>query len=121
MTIIIISQSKSDFINMQVQGHHPHQWGPFPGNRLAARIADLTPDLQGVRLLTGMDRNAPEWTSTTGMDLKIHPKIHVLSVFDMKFWLSNTNYQKSSVSRQFQCKKCFLKYFLSYPDILVPY
>ena len=30
-------------INVQVQGHHPH---PFPGNWLAARIADLTPDLQ---------------------------------------------------------------------------
>ena len=34
------------FINVQVQGHHPHQWAPFPGNWLAARIADLTPDLQ---------------------------------------------------------------------------
>ena len=31
-------------INMQV--HHPHQWGPLPGNWLAAHIADLTPDLQ---------------------------------------------------------------------------
>ena len=28
-------------INMQVRGHHPHQWAPF-----AARIADLTSDLQ---------------------------------------------------------------------------
>ena len=53
------------------------------------------------------------------MDLKINPKIHVLSVLDKKFWLSNTKYQKPSVSRQFQCKK--MKYFLSYPDILVPY
>ena len=33
-------------INVQVQGHHPHQCAPFPGNWLAARIADLTPDLQ---------------------------------------------------------------------------
>ena len=53
------------------------------------------------------------------MDLKIHPKIHVLSVLDKKFWLSNTKYQKFSVSRQFQFKKGFLKDFLSYPDILV--
>ena len=65
-----------------------------------------------VRLLTGMDPNAPEWTSITGTDLKIHPKIHVLSVLDEKFWLSNVKYQISSVSRQFQCKKCFLKYFI---------
>ena len=40
----------------------------------------------GVRLLTGMDRNGPEWTSITGTDLKIHPKIHVLSVLGKKFW-----------------------------------
>ena len=33
-------------INMQVQGHHPHQLAPLPGNWLAARIAYLTPDLQ---------------------------------------------------------------------------
>ena len=45
--------------------------------------------LIGVRLLTGMDRNGPEWASITGMDLKIRPKIHVLSVLDKKFWLSN--------------------------------
>ena len=31
------------FINMQVQGHHPHQWAPF---QVTALIADLTPDLQ---------------------------------------------------------------------------
>ena len=74
-----------------------------------------------VRLLTGMDRNGQEWTSITGMDLKIHPKIHVLSVLDKKFWLSNVKYQISLVSRQFQCKKDFLKYFLPYPHILVPY
>ena len=30
-------------INMKVQGQHPH---PFPGSRLAARMADLIPDLQ---------------------------------------------------------------------------
>ena len=66
---------------------------------------------------TGMDRNGQEWTSITGTDLKIHPKIHVLSVLDKKFRLSIIKYQKTSVSRQFQCKKCFLKYFLSYPDI----
>ena len=29
----------------------------------------------GVRLLTGMDRNGPKWASITGMDLKIHPNI----------------------------------------------
>ena len=34
-----------------------------------------------------MDRNAPEWTSITQMDLKIHPKIHVLSVLDTGFAL----------------------------------
>ena len=68
------------------------------------------------------NRNAPEWTSITGTDLKIHPKIHVLSVLDKKFKLSNIEYkQKTSVSGQFQCKNSFLKYFLSYPDILVPY
>ena len=74
-----------------------------------------------VRLLTGMDRNAQEWTSITGTDLKIHPNIHVLSVLGEKFWLYNAKYQISLVSRQFKYKKCFLKYFLSYPDILVPY
>ena len=51
------------------------------------------------------NRNGQEWTSITGMDLKIHPKIHVLSVLDKKFWLSNVEYQISSVSRHFQCKK----------------
>ena len=56
---------------------------------------------RGVRLLTGMDRNAPEWASITGIDLKIHPKIHVLSVLDKKFWLSNVKYQISSVPRLF--------------------
>ena len=44
-----------------------------------------------MRLLTGMDRNAPEWTRT---DDKIHPKIHVLSVLDKTFWLSNIKCQK---------------------------
>ena len=62
---------------------------------------------------TGTDRNGQEWTSITGTDLKIHPKIHVLSVLDKKFWLSNIKYKKPSVSKQFQCKKSFLKYFLS--------
>ena len=46
------------------------------------------------------NRNGPEWTSKTGMDLKIHPKIHVLSVLDKKLCLSNVKYQISSVSRQ---------------------
>ena len=40
-----------------------------------------------------MDRNGPEWASITGMDLKIHPKIHVL--IEQKFWLSNVTYQIS--------------------------
>ena len=62
-----------------------------------------------MRLLTGMDRNGQEWTSITGTDLKIHPKIHVLSVLGVKFCLSNVKYQMSLVSRQFQCTKCFLK------------
>ena len=66
-----------------------------------------------------MHRNGLEWTTITGMDLKIHPKIHVLSVLDKKFWLKSIKYQKFSVTRQFQCEKCFLNYFLSYPDILV--
>ena len=44
-------------------------------------------------LLTGMHRNGPEWTSITGMDLKIYPKIHVLSVLAEKFWFSNVKYQ----------------------------
>ena len=48
---------------------------------------------RGVRLLTGMHRNGPEWTSITGMDLKIYPKIHVLSVLAKKFWFSNVKYQ----------------------------
>ena len=51
----------------------------------------------GVRLLTGMDQNGQEWASITGMDLKIPPKIHVLSVLDKKFWLSNVKYQISSM------------------------
>ena len=34
---------------------------------------------------TGTDRNGQEWTHITGTDLKIHPKIHVLSVLDKKF------------------------------------
>ena len=50
---------------------------------------------------TGMDRNGPEWASITGMDLKTYPKIHVLSVLDKKFWLSNVKYQISSVPRFF--------------------
>ena len=51
-----------------------------------------------MRLLTGMDQNALEWT---GMDLynqngpQINPKIHVLSVLDKKFWLSDVKYKKS--------------------------
>ena len=49
-----------------------------------AKVGYLT-IIIGVRLLTGMDRNAPEWTSITGTDLKIHPKIHVLGVLDTKF------------------------------------
>ena len=36
-------------IIVQMQGQHPHQWAPLPGSWLAARMADLTPDLQ-VRL-----------------------------------------------------------------------
>ena len=36
-------------INMQVQGHHPHQWAPFQVNWLAACIADLTSDLQNAQ------------------------------------------------------------------------
>ena len=32
-------------INVQVQGQHPLQWGPLPDSWLAARMADLTPDL----------------------------------------------------------------------------
>ena len=71
-----------------------------------------------MRILTGMDRSGQEWTSITGTDLKIHPKIYVLSVFDKKKWLRKLKYQKSSVSRQFQCKKCFCT---SKHDILVPY
>ena len=68
-----------------------------------------------------MDRNGPEWASITGMDLKIHPKIHVLIELDKKFWFSNVTYQISSVPRLFQCKKYFQKYFLSYPLTLVPF
>ena len=68
-----------------------------------------------------MDRNGPEWASITGMDFKIHPKIHVLIELDKKFCLSNVAYQISSVPRLFQCKKYFQKYFLSYPHTLVPF
>ena len=42
-----------------------------------------------MRLLTGMDRNTPDRTSIAGTDLKIQPKLHVLSVLDKKFWLRN--------------------------------
>ena len=76
-----------------------------------------------VRLLTGMDRNGSdgqEWTSITGTDLKIHPKIHVLSVFDEKVWLSNIKYQNLPCPDSFNAKK-FSENVLSYPDILVPY
>ena len=31
---------------MQVQGPYPQQWAPFQETGLAARMADLTPDLQ---------------------------------------------------------------------------
>ena len=65
---------------------------------------------------TGMDRGGQEWASITGMDLKIHPKIHVLSVLDKKFWLSNVKYQISSMSRQFQCKKIFSNIFSVLPS-----
>ena len=71
---------------------------------------------------TGTDRNGQEWASITGMDLKIHPKIQVLSVLDQKFWLSNVKYQISSMSRQFQCKKIFSNIFPvlpSYSSILL--
>ena len=35
------------FINVQVQGQHPHQWAPFQiASWLAACMEDLTPDLQ---------------------------------------------------------------------------
>ena len=81
------------------------------------KVANHEVSLIGYVFLTGMDRNAPEWTSKTGMDFKIHHKIHVLSVLDKKVWLSNIKNQESSVSRQFQCKKMFSKIFLSYPDI----
>ena len=62
-----------------------------------------------------MHWNGPEWTSITGTDLKIHSKIHVLSVLDKKFWLSNVIYQISSVPRQFKCKKMFSKIFSVLP------
>ena len=58
-----------------------------------------------------MHRNGQEWTSITGTDLKIHPKIHVLSVLDENFWLSNVKYQISLVYRQFQLQKTFSKIF----------
>ena len=58
-----------------------------------------------------MDRNGPEWASITGMDLKIHPKIHVLIELDKEFWLSNVTYQISSVPRLFQCKNIFKNIF----------
>ena len=60
-----------------------------------------------VRLLTGMDRNGHEWTSITGTDLKIHPKIHVFSVFDKKFWLSNIKYQNRLCPDSFNAKNVF--------------
>ena len=56
---------------------------------------------------TGTDRDGQEWTSITGMDLKIHHKTPVLSVLDKKFWLSNVKYQISSVNRQLQYKNVF--------------
>ena len=44
--IIIIIIIIRVLINMQVQGQHPHQWAPFPGSWLAARMADLIPGFQ---------------------------------------------------------------------------
>ena len=45
--LLLPSSSSSSWflINMQVQGQHPYH-GPLPGSWLAARMADLTPDLQ---------------------------------------------------------------------------
>ena len=64
---------------------------------------------------TGTDRNGQEWTSITGMDFKIHPKIHVLSVLDKKFWLSNVKYQISSSPGSFNAIKMFSKIFSVLP------
>ena len=53
------------------------------------------------------------------MDLKTHPKIHVLSACDKKFWLNiviSNIFGVQTVSMQ----KYFLKYFLLYQPILVP-
>ena len=60
-----------------------------------------------VRLLTGMDRNAQEWTSITGTDLKIHINIHVLRVLDKKFWLSNVNIKYFRSPDSFNAKYIF--------------
>ena len=63
-------------MTFQSPGINPALWGQADGNNLA---------LSRVRLLTGVGRNAPEWTCITGTDLKNHPKIHALSVLDENF------------------------------------
>ena len=64
--------------------------------------------------------NRREWAAITRMDLKSHPKIHILNVLDKKFWLSIVKYQNIfHVPDSFNAKKYFLKYFLSYPPIRV--
>ena len=49
----------------------------------------LTGGRLAVRIITGMDRNAPEWASITGMDIKINlfyaPKFIILPKFILKF------------------------------------
>ena len=62
-----------------------------------------------------MDRNGQEWTSITGTDLKIHPKIHVLSVLDKKFWLSNIKYKKIFGVQTVLMQKMFSKIFSLFP------
>ena len=43
---VIISYHNRSFLNVQVQGQHPHQWAPFQIAGLLHGMADLTPDLQ---------------------------------------------------------------------------
>ena len=70
---------------------------------------DFIADFGKLPLGAFTNRNGQEWTSITGTDLKIHPKIHVLSVLDKKFWLSKISkiFGVQTVSMQKMFSKIF--------------
>ena len=77
-------------------------------------VLTFMPSFSWIRLLTGMDRNTPEWIS------KFSAKIHILSILGKEFWLNDVKHQVSSVSKQFQCKKKIFQNVFCH-TLLLPY